>query len=152
MLLVHSQQRDSPKNVLLIPVDDLRSELFGVYEQKYMYTPHLDKLAKESFVFQRAYCQHAVCIPSRNSFLTGKRPDTTKVWAGLDNAHFRITGPNWISLPEHFKNNANGYMTLGLGGGKTYHPNHPPPNWDGHYLGLKTYLTIASSQLNVLMK
>ena len=36
----------------------------------------------------------------------------------------------YISLPEHFKNNANGYMTLGLGGGKTYHPNHPPPNWD----------------------
>ena len=125
MLLAHSQQRDSPKNVLLIPVDDLRPELFGAYEQKYMYTPHLDKLAKESFVFQRAYCQHAVCIPSRNSFLTGKRPDTTKVWAGLGNAHFRITGPNWISLPEHFKNN--GYTTLG--GGKTYHPNHPP-NWD----------------------
>ena len=115
MLLVHSQQRDSPKNVLLIPVDDLRPELFGAYEQNYMYTPHLDKLAKESFVFQRAYCQHAVCIPSRNSFLTGKRPDTTKVWAGLGNAHFRITGPNWISLPEHFKNN--GYITLG--GGKT---------------------------------
>ena len=125
MLLAYSQQRDSPKNVLLIPVDDLRPELFGAYEQKYMYTPHLDKLAKESFVFQRAYCQHAVCIPSRNSFLTGKRPDTTKVWAGLGNAHFRITGPNWISLPEHFKNN--GYTTLG--GGKTYHPNHPP-NWD----------------------
>ena len=96
MLLAYSQQRDTPKNVLLIPVDDLRPELFGAYEQKYMYTPHLDKLAKESFVFQRAYCQHAVCIPSRNSFLTGKRPDTTKVWAGLGNAHFRITGPNWI--------------------------------------------------------
>ena len=122
MLLVHSQQRHSPKNVLLISVDDLMPELFGAYEQKYMYTPHLDK---ESFVFQRAYCQHAVCIPSRNSFLTGKRPDTTKVWAGLGNAHFRITGPNWISLPEHFKNN--GYTTLGSG--KTYHPGHPP-NWD----------------------
>ena len=43
----------------------------------------------------------------------------------LGNAHFRITGPNWISLPEHFKNT--GYTTLG--GGKTYHPGHPP-NWD----------------------
>ena len=113
------------KNVLFIPVDDLRPELFEAYGQTYVHTPNLDKLAKESLVFQRAYCQHALCIPSRNSFMTGKRPDTTKVWDGLGEHDFRITGPDWITLPEHFKNH--GYTTLG--GGKTYHP-HSPPDWD----------------------
>ena len=116
---------DQPKNVLFMPVDDLRPEIFAGFNQKHMKTPNLDKLIKESLVFQRAYCQHALCIPSRNSFMTGRRPDTTKVWAGLGAHDFRVTGPDWISLPEHFKNN--GYTTLG--GGKTYHPNCPP-NWD----------------------
>ena len=113
------------KNVLFMPVDDLRPEMLEAYGQQYMHTPNLDKLAKESLVFQRAYCQHAVCIPSRNSFLTGRRPDTTKVWIGLGNHDFRVTGPDWISLPEHFK--THGFTTLG--GGKTYHPGSPP-NWD----------------------
>ena len=94
---------------------DLRPELFEAYNQKYMHTPNLDKLAKESLVFQRAYCQHALCIPSRNSFMTGRRPDTTQVWAGLGNPHFRLTGPDWISLPERFKKH--GFKTLG--GGKS---------------------------------
>ena len=117
--------QDQPKNVLFMPVDDLRPEIFAGYNQQYIKTPNLDKLIKESLVFQRAYCQHALCIPSRNSFMTGRRPDTTKVWAGLGVHDFRVTGPDWISLPEHFKKN--GYTALG--GGKTYHPDHPP-NWD----------------------
>lgn len=116
---------DALRNVLFMPVDDLRPEMLEAYDQKHIHTPNLDKLAKESLVFQRAYCQHALCVPSRNSFMTGKRPDTTQVWAELGNKSFRVTGPNWISLPEHFKNS--GYTTLG--GGKTYHPNSPP-DWD----------------------
>ncbi len=113
------------KNVLFIPVDDLRPQIFEGFGQKYMHTPNLNRLVKESMVFQRAYTQEALCVPSRNSFMTGRRPDTTQVWDSLGNAHFRITGPDWISLPQHFKEH--GFTTLG--GGKTYHPNKPP-NWD----------------------
>jgi iduronate 2-sulfatase len=43
-------------------------------------TPNLDKFAAGATVFHRAYCQQAVCSPSRNSFMSGRRPDTTKVW------------------------------------------------------------------------
>lgn len=95
--------QDQLKNVLFMPVDDLRPEIFAGYNQQYIKTPKLDKLIKESLVFQRAYCQHALCIPSRNSFMTGQRLDTTKVWAGLGVHDFRVTGPDWISLPGHFK-------------------------------------------------
>lgn len=45
-------------------------------------TPAMDSLAETGTVFLHAYCQFAVCSPSRNSFMTGRRPDTTKVWLG----------------------------------------------------------------------
>ena len=40
----------------------------------------------------------AVCSPSRNSFMTGRRPDTTRVWNFLDS--FRTAGANWTTMPQ----------------------------------------------------
>ena len=53
-------------------VDDLRPQM-GCYGQKETLTPHLDALAKQSLAFDRAFTQQAVCSPSRNSFLSGRR-------------------------------------------------------------------------------
>ena len=114
------------KNVLYIVVDDLRPQ-FGAYGQGYMHTPNIDSLANRSLIFDRAYCQFAFCAPSRNSFMTGRRPDRTQCWNFIDN--FREVGPNWISMPQYFKEN--GYFTSGVG--KLYHPDLPPngdpPSW-----------------------
>ena len=67
------------KNVLFFAVDDLRPEL-GAYGSSIVKSPNLDALASKSMVFERAYCQIAVCSPSRTSLLTGRRPDTNHVW------------------------------------------------------------------------
>ena len=56
-------------NVVFIAVDDLRPEL-ACYGHPHMKTPHLDRLAREGLLFERAYCQVAVCNPSRNSVLS----------------------------------------------------------------------------------
>lgn len=93
-------------NVLFIAVDDLRPE-FGAYGKGYIHSPNLDRIAKRGVTFNRAYCQQAVCSPSRSSLLTGTRPDTTKGWDL--NTHFRKAIPNVVTLPEHFKQN--GYFT-----------------------------------------
>ena len=37
-----------------------------------MITPHTDALARSGLVFNNAYCQQAVCGPSRASFMTGR--------------------------------------------------------------------------------
>eukprot|EP01051_Picozoa_sp_SAG22_P006860 SAG22_NODE_464_length_10191_cov_14.495541_7_plen_565_part_00 len=74
------------RNVLYIVFDDLRPEL-TMYGAPWMQTPALQKLADEGLVFERAYCQQSVCAPSRMSFTTGRRPDTTKAWNFLN--HFR---------------------------------------------------------------
>jgi arylsulfatase A-like enzyme len=101
-------------NVLFIAVDDLRPEL-GCYGNTIIKSPNIDRLAKRGLQMNRAYCQQAVCSPSRASLLTGTRPDTTKVWDL--STHFRKALPDVVTLPQYFKNA--GYFTQGMG--KLYH-------------------------------
>jgi len=111
-------------NVLFIAVDDLRPQL-GCYGDEQIKSPNIDALAKNSMVFSRAYCQQALCNPTRASLLTGRRPDTLKIrWLS---EHFRAAVPNVITLPQYFKQN--GYYTVSLG--KIYHSRglDDPPSW-----------------------
>lgn len=101
-------------NVLFIAVDDLRPEL-GCFAAPVVKTPNIDRLAKSGMVFNRAYCQQAVCSPSRSSLLTGARPDTTRVWDL--STHFRKAMPDVVTLPQFFK--VNGYVTQSIG--KIFH-------------------------------
>lgn len=104
----------SRPNILFVAVDDLRPE-FGAYGATYIKSPHLDRLARSGMTFNRAYCQQAVCSPSRTVVMTGTRPDTSKVW-DLE-THFRTAIPNVVTLGQHFKNH--GYFVQGMG--KIYH-------------------------------
>jgi len=101
-------------NVVLIIADDLRYELGGAQHPRAI-TPVMDRLAAAGRVFERAYCQQAVCNPSRASMLTGMRPDSLRVW-DLQ-ARFRETAPHAVSLPEQFL--AHGYHTQSIG--KVFH-------------------------------
>lgn len=105
-------------NILFIPIDDLRPEL-GCYGNEYIKTPNIDQLAKQGVVFTRAYCQQAVCNPSRASLLTGLRPDSIQVWDLY--VGFRENVPDVVTLPQFFKQM--GYTTIGLG--KTFHNDIP---------------------------
>jgi iduronate 2-sulfatase len=109
-------------NVLYLISDDLRTELNTSYKQDYMITPHFDRLANEGLTFGRAYCQQAVCAASRTSFMTGRRPQRTRNYGCTENGkcdfrHAGIGGKDWVTMPQHFKNQ--GYQVLG--GGKTFH-------------------------------
>jgi arylsulfatase A-like enzyme len=101
-------------NVLFFAIDDLRTDI-GCYGHAEAKTPNIDALAKRGVAFRRAYCQQAVCSPSRTSLLTGLRPDTTKVYDLV--THFRDTIGDVTTLPQHFKNH--GYHTVGMG--KIFH-------------------------------
>jgi len=112
--LCAAESAPSKPNVLFIAVDDLRPEL-GCYGKDYIKSPNIDALAKDGTVFERAYCQQAVCSPSRTSIMTGMRPDTTKVWDL--NTHFRVAQPDVVTLGQAFKNS--GYFVQGMG--KIFH-------------------------------
>ncbi|WKN45953.1 sulfatase [Tunicatimonas pelagia] len=90
----------SPPNVLFIAVDDLRPEL-GCYGKDYIQSPNIDRLASQGLVFNRAYCQQAVCSPSRTSLMTGLRPDSSHVY-DLQ-TYFRDVVPSSVTtISEHF--------------------------------------------------
>ena len=101
-------------NVLFIAADDLRNDL-GCYGNQQVKAPNLDRLAKRAVLFNRAYCQQAVCNPSRASLLTGRRPDTLRIW-DLP-THFRSNMPDLVTLPQYFKQH--GYFTQNIG--KIFH-------------------------------
>jgi len=113
-----------PMNVLFIAVDDLKP-LLGCFGDRTVRSPNIDRLAARGTVFERTYCQQAVCAPSRASLMSGCRPDTTRVW-DLQTP-LRRTMPNVLTLCQHFKQN--GYTTVSLG--KIYHHymKDDPPGW-----------------------
>ncbi|MEM6257215.1 MAG: sulfatase [Planctomycetota bacterium] len=102
-------------NVLFILIDDLRPEL-GCYGSPVAVTPNLDALASEGLLFERAYCNFAVCGASRASMLSGmyplprKRFTSYKTWLKDD-------APSVKTLPQVFKEA--GYTTVS--NGKVFH-------------------------------
>lgn len=109
---------DTPRpNVLLICVDDLKPNI-GTYGDSLAKTPNIDALAGRGVVFERAYCNQAVCSPSRNALLTSLRPQTLGIYDLPTN--FRASKPDAVTLPEAFLKA--GYRTEGMG--KIFHPGH----------------------------
>ena len=104
-------------NVLLILVDDLKPS-FGAYGEAWVHSPNLDRLAERGMRFDMAYCNQAVCAPSRNNLLTGSRSTSLGIYSlGY---HFRRAWPDAVTLPQHFKNH--GYHAAGIG--KVFHIGH----------------------------
>ena len=113
-------------NVLHIVADDLNNDL-GCYGHPIVKSPNIDRLAARGVRFDRAYCNYPVCNPSRTSFLSGKRPDTTGI---VDNVtptrtHLKDT----VMLPQFFRQH--GWRTEKVG--KIFHTGdafEDPPSWD----------------------
>jgi iduronate 2-sulfatase len=124
-----AQEKDGDQkfNVLFIAVDDLRPDLH-CYGDPVAHTPNIDRLASDGILFSRAYCQQAVCGPSRASIMTGLRPDQLGVWDLK--THFRENVPGVLTLPQYFKEH--GYYALEIG--KIYHDPldaKDPQSWSG---------------------
>jgi arylsulfatase A-like enzyme len=65
-------QSDEPPNIVFILADDLGYRELGVYGQKRIRTPRLDRMAAEGIRFTQFYSGSPVCAPSRATFLTGR--------------------------------------------------------------------------------
>ena len=97
-------------NILLICVDDLKPTI-GCYGDTFAKTPNTDAFSKRSVVFERAYCNQAVCAPSRNALMTSLRPQTLGIYDLGTN--FRKARPDAVTLAQHF--HESGYKTQSMG-------------------------------------
>ncbi len=129
------EARSEPLNVLYIVADDLRAEL-ATYGSP-AHTPNLDRLARRAVQFDHAYAQQAVCNPSRSSMLTGRRPDTLRIWN--NSTHFRELNPEVATLPLWFKEH--GYITRCVG--KIFHNWHTEEHGDPRSWSAPEYLHYA---------
>src|SRR5215831_2061234 len=113
-------------NVLFICVDDLKP-LLGCYGDKSIRSPNIDRLASRGVLFERAYCNQAVCAPSRNALMTGVRSTTLGIYDLGTN--FRQALPDAVTLSQYFMRN--GYRAEALG--KIFHVGHgnheDPASW-----------------------
>ncbi len=105
-------------NVLLILVDDLKPAL-GCYGDTFAKTPHLDRLAARGMRFDLAYCNQAVCAPSRFNLMLGARSTSSGLY-GLG-SRLRERWPEAVTLPQHFAKHG-GYRTESIG--KVFHIGH----------------------------
>jgi len=105
---------DKPPNVLFILIDDYRTAM-GAMGDPYAITPHLDALASQGILFNRAYANVPVCGASRASLMTSIYPNKDRFINYLANAEREVPGA--VTLPSVFKQA--GYYTIS--NGKVFH-------------------------------
>jgi arylsulfatase A-like enzyme len=125
-------------NILFVVSDDL-NDWVGVFGgNPDTITPNIDKLAKRSVIFEKAYCSAPICNPSRTSMMTGLRPSTTGVYGNRQPFRLSEVGKNAVTLTQYLK--SNGYYASGAG--KIYHGKFPDPtSWNDFYPALDKQTT-----------
>jgi arylsulfatase A-like enzyme len=114
-----------PPNILLILVDDLRFDEFGAGGHPYMKTPHIDRIAREGALFERAFHTTPICSPNRASILTGQYVSRHGIIDNVarDAASYRL--PNY-----HLELQRLGYETAHLGKWHMGNDGKPRPGYD----------------------
>jgi arylsulfatase A-like enzyme len=101
----------SRPNVLFLFSDQHNADATGYSGNPNACTPALDLLAAGGARFDRAYCNDGICMPSRNSLITGQLPRTMGIY---DNDNFQASMmDNWTPMQRAFKNA--GYYTFTTG-------------------------------------
>ena len=93
-------------NVLLLFADQHNADFMGCAGHPIVKTPNLDQLAAKGVRFSRAYCQDAICVPSRTALMTGLYPRTTGC---LDNGDSPVSQAKLYPLQQVFQ--SAGYLT-----------------------------------------
>lgn len=75
--------QDRP-NILVVMSDQHTPAVIGAYGNRHIQTPNMDRLANEGVKFENAYCSYPLCVPSRQSFLTGQSTQTLEVFSLSD--------------------------------------------------------------------
>lgn len=137
--IASAQNVNLKPNFIILFVDDLGETDIGVYGNKFIETPHIDRLAIDGMRWTNAYSAAPICSPARAALLTGKNParihftgHITAIGSHRHPVNSRIIPPNdlmfipkeEVILPEAIK--PAGYRSINIGkwhvGPKGYWP------------------------------
>src|SRR5690606_5259999 len=106
-------------NILWILSDELRTTALGCYGGAWgpVSTPNIDALAASGVLFEQAFCNSPVCVPSRLSMLTGASPERTGVYSNEGSWQSFPLPARLRTFPEHFAEC--GYAVASVG--KSHH-------------------------------
>ena len=71
-LIASCSSDDSPPNIIVIISDDQGYADVGFHGSKEIFTPNIDRIAKNGVIFSQGYVSYAVCSPSRAGLITGR--------------------------------------------------------------------------------
>jgi len=113
---------EPPPNILFVICDDLNDAISGLGRIPSAATPNLDRLRASGVTFTNAAANSPICLPSRNSLLSGLHPRTTGHYRLNDNPAENATLRAATFLPEWLR--SQGYQTYGAG--KVFHSGDVP--------------------------
>jgi N-acetylglucosamine-6-sulfatase len=129
-------------NILVILIDDLRHDEFGAGGHPYMKTPHIDRIALEGALFERAFHTTSICSPNRASIVTGQYAARHGIIDNVarDAASFRL--PNY-----HLDLQRLGYTTAHIGKWHMGNSGKPRPGYD-HWISFDGHGRLSNPRLN----
>ena len=130
-------------NLLVILIDDLRHDEFGAGGHPYMRTPHIDRIAHEGALFERAFHTTPICSPNRASILSGQYASRHGIIDNVarDLASHRL--PNY-----HLELKRQGYETAHIGKWHMGNDGRPRPGYD-HWVAFDGHGRLNDPLLNV---
>jgi arylsulfatase A-like enzyme len=112
-------------NFLVILIDDLRFDEFGAGGHPYMKTPHIDRLAREGVLFERAFHTTPICSPNRASIVTGQYASRHGIIDNVARDAMSHRLPNY-----HLQLQRLGYRTAHIGKWHMGNDGMPRPGYD----------------------
>ena len=130
-------------NILVVLIDDLRYDEFGAGGHPYMKTPHIDRIALEGALFERAFHTTSICSPNRASIMTGQFASRHGIIDNVarDAASFRL--PNY-----HLELQRLGYETAHIGKWHMGNSGRPRPGYD-YWVAYDGHGRLTDPRLNV---
>ncbi len=129
-------------NFLVILIDDLRYDEFGAGGHPYMRTPHIDRLAKEGALFERAFHTTPICSPNRASIVTGQYASRHGIIDNVARDAMSHRLPNY-----HLELQRLGYETAHIGKWHMGNDGMPRPGYD-HWISYDGHGRLMDPVLN----
>ena len=130
-------------NVLVILIDDLRFDEFGAGGHPYLKTPHIDRIAHEGALFERAFHTTPICSPNRASIMTGQYASRHGIIDNVARDAMSHRLPNYHGVLQRL-----GYETAHVGKWHMGNDGRPRPGYD-HWISFDGHGRLQDPKLNI---